>query len=103
MWWGSLSLPPSLSLHLHTSLNFACSFLHTLYLSDPETIVQDSNDAELIPRSKITGAKHAYISVAFNMGIHRHGVIKQWKFFSPQPGWSMFQVWRPNPAGGNFR
>ena len=101
---GGLSLffspSPSLSPSPHLP---KFRMLLSSYLSDPETIVQDSNDAEVIPRSKITGAKHAYISVAFNMCIHRHGVIKQWKFFSPRPGWSMFQVWRPNPAGGNFR
>ena len=65
--------------------------------------MQDSNDVDLIARSKTTSAKYAYTSVGSKLGIQRHGVIKQWKFFSPQPGWSMFQVWRPNPAGGNFR
>ena len=65
--------------------------------------MQDSNDVDLIARSKFTDAKYAYTSVGSNLGIQRHGVIKQWKFFSPHRGWSMFQVWRPNPSGGNFR
>ncbi|KAL8570785.1 hypothetical protein ACOMHN_006935 [Nucella lapillus] len=69
---------------------------------DPESIIQDSNDVELKQRSKLPSYSRAYTSVGSNLGITRHGVIKQWTFYSPENGLTFFQVWRPNPAGGNY-
>ena len=71
--------------------------------SDQESIIQDSNDVELKQRSGTTSSLYSYTSLGSHLSIQRRGVIKQWKFYSPQVGWTFFQVWRPNPAGGNFR
>ncbi|KAK7105130.1 hypothetical protein V1264_019732 [Littorina saxatilis] len=69
---------------------------------DPDTIVQESNDVQLIQRAKVVDAKWAYTGVSANLRITRKGVIKQWKFFSPTPGWTVFQVWRPDSQAGEF-
>ncbi|KAL8570787.1 hypothetical protein ACOMHN_006937 [Nucella lapillus] len=88
-------------------LSLACGedgqFIGTLPVcEDPDTLIQDSNDVDLIPRPQTTSSRYAYTSTGSNLGITRHGVIKQWKFYSRQKGNTFFQVLRPNPAGGNY-
>ncbi|XP_076465381.1 uncharacterized protein LOC143297094 [Babylonia areolata] len=69
---------------------------------DPDTIIQDSSDVELVQRPTTTSSGYCYTSLGSNLAIQRNGVIKQWKFYSSQVGFTFFQVWRPTPEGGNF-
>ena len=73
-----------------------------LLVLDPDTIVQESNDVELLPRAETTSSNYAYTSLGANLGISRNGVIKQWKFYSTSKGFSTFQVWRPKAGGGTY-
>ena len=74
-----------------------------VFESDPVTLVQESNDLQMMARPKLTAAHYAYLGVGAKLTIQRTGVIKQWRFYSPAAGWTVFQVWRPDPSGGEFR
>ena len=76
---------------------------HTHGLADLDDTIQEINaGAELVDRRHLQWSRYAYTSMSDNLAIERHGVIKQWRYFSRRPGWSFFQVWRPDPAGGDF-
>ena len=77
-----------------------------MYPLDAGTIIQDihdSNDVELKSRPKLIPVRIPFLGVGTKLTIQRTGVIKQWRFYSPVAGWSVFQVWRPDPAVGQYR
>ena len=74
-----------------------------MYPPDPDTLVQDSSDVALTSRPKLPYAYYAYVGAGTKLTIQRNGVIKQWRFYSPSAGWSVFQVWRPDTAAGQYR
>ncbi|XP_076465481.1 uncharacterized protein LOC143297173 [Babylonia areolata] len=87
-------------------LSLACgqdgSLIGTLPVcEEPDTIIQDSNDVELMQRPETTSSGYSYTSFGSSLAIQRNGVIKQWKFYSSQVGFTFFQVWRPTAEGGN--
>ena len=73
------------------------------FLSDPNTLVKDSNDLQMIARPERMPTQYPYVGVGTKLTIQRNGVIKRWRFYSSSAGWSVFQVWRPDPAAGQFR
>ena len=74
-----------------------------VFISDPNTLVKDSNDLQMIARPERMPTQYPYVGVGTKLTIQRNGVIKRWRFYSSSAGWSVFQVWRPDPAAGQFR
>ena len=63
--------------------------------TDPDLLVQDSNDVPLINRARGLDLGYIFSGPGSTLGIRRNGVIKQWKFYSSEEGYTTFTVFRP--------
>ena len=68
--------------------------------TDPDLLIQDSNDVELKDRGMLLGHNWLYSGPGATLRITRNGVIKQWKYYSTKEGYTTFVVLRPKD--GNF-